>query len=149
MQNIKSVINNHNMKVLNNTTEIEEGCNCRNRNNFPLDGKCLIPNIMYKAQTTSNQPTYKQKVYIGTAEADFKHRFNNHTNSFNLELCSSCAKCISCDEAIDVITWRSHCFLDCIYIMPVFLLRDLSNVCRGSLTTTYVIYTHIDRCGSK
>ena len=85
MQNIKSVINNHNMKVLNNTAETEEGCNCRNRNSYPLDGKCLTPNIIYKAQITSNQPNYKQKIYIGTAETDFKHRFNNQTKSFNLE----------------------------------------------------------------
>ena len=40
MQNIKSVINNHNMKALNNTAETEESCNCRNKNNCPLDGKC-------------------------------------------------------------------------------------------------------------
>ena len=79
MQNIKCVINNHNMKFLNNTAEIEEGCNCRNRNSYPLDGKCLTPNIIYEAQITSNQPNYKQKIYIGTAETDFKHRFNNHT----------------------------------------------------------------------
>ena len=59
MQNIKSVINNHNMKVLNNTAEIEEGCNCRNRNNCPLNGKCLTPNIIYDAQIMSNQPNYK------------------------------------------------------------------------------------------
>ena len=43
------------------------------------------PNIIYEAQITSNQPNYKQKVYIGTAETDFKHRFNNYTKSFNLE----------------------------------------------------------------
>ena len=73
------------MNVLNNTAEIEEGCNCRNRNNCPLDEKCLTPNIIYEAQIMSNQPNYKQKVYIGTAETDFKHRFNNHTKSFNLE----------------------------------------------------------------
>ena len=85
MQNIKSVINNHNMKVLNNTAETEESCNCRNKNNCPLDGKCLTSNIIYEAQITSNQRNYKQKVYIGTAETDFKHRFNNHTKSFNLE----------------------------------------------------------------
>ena len=84
MQNIKSVISNHNLKVLNNTTETEEGCNCRN-NNCPLDGKCLTPNIIYEVQITSNQPNYKQKVYIGITETDFKHRFNNHTKSFNLE----------------------------------------------------------------
>ena len=85
MQNIKSVLNNHNMNVLNNTAEIEEGCNCKNRNNCPLDGKCLTPNIIYETQITSNQPNYMQKVYIGTAETDFKHRFNNHTKSFNHE----------------------------------------------------------------
>ena len=73
------------MKVLNNAAEIDEGCNCRNRNNCPLDRKFLTPNIIYEAQITSNQPNYKQKVYIGTAETDFKHRFNNHTKSFNLE----------------------------------------------------------------
>ena len=84
MQNMKSVISYHNMNVLNNTAEIEEGCNCRNRSNCPLDGKCSAPNI-YEAQIMSNQPNYKQKVYIGTAETDFKHRFNNHTKSFNLE----------------------------------------------------------------
>ena len=85
MQNIKSIRKNHNIKVLNNTAETEESCNCRNKNNFPLDGKCLTPNIIYEAQITSNQLDYKQKIYIGTAETGFKHRFNNPTRSFNLE----------------------------------------------------------------
>ena len=84
MQNIKSIINNHNMKVLNNTIEVQESCNCRNKINCPLDGKCLNPNI-YEAQITSNQLNYKQKIYIGTAKTDFKHRFNNHKKSINLE----------------------------------------------------------------
>ena len=36
--------------------------------------------------TDDVEPThYKQKIYIGTTETDFKHRFNNHTKSFNLE----------------------------------------------------------------
>ena len=73
------------MKVLNNTAEIQESSHCRNKNNCPLDGKCLTPNINYQAQITSNQLNYKQKIYIGTAETDFKHRFNNPTKSFNLE----------------------------------------------------------------
>ena len=68
MKNIKSVINNHNMKVLNNTAEVEESCSCRNKNNYPLDGKYFTPNIIYEAQITSNQLNYKQKIYIGTAE---------------------------------------------------------------------------------
>ena len=55
-------------------------------------------------------------------------------------------KCISYHKAIVVIIERAHCFHDCIYITPVLLLWDLSTVCRGSLTTTYVIYTYIDLC---
>ena len=82
--NMKSIINNNNMKVLNDTVEIEESCSCRNKNNFPLDRKCLNTNI-YEAKITSNQRYYKEKAYIGTAEVDFKHSFNNHTKSFNLK----------------------------------------------------------------
>ena len=85
IKNMKSILNNHNMKVLKNTTEIEESCDCRDKNNCPLDGRCLTPNINYKAQIMLDQLNYKQKIYIGTAKTDFKHRFNNHTNLFNLE----------------------------------------------------------------
>ena len=40
---------------------------------------------MYKAQITSNQANYKEKVYIETVKTDFKHKFNNHIRSFNLK----------------------------------------------------------------
>ena len=73
------------MKVLNDTAEIEESCHCRNKNNCPLDGKCLTPNIIYEAQITSKQLNYAQKIYIGNLETDLKHKINNHTKSFNLE----------------------------------------------------------------
>ena len=73
------------MKLLDNTVVIEESYNCKNRSNCHLDGKCLTPNFIYVVHITSNQPNYKEKVYIGTTETDFKHRFNNHTNSLNLE----------------------------------------------------------------
>ena len=45
----------------------------------------------------------------------------------------------SCHKAIVVITGRAYCFYDCIYIMLILLLWDLSTVCRGSLMTTYVM----------
>ena len=47
------------MKVLNNTNEIEENCNCRNKNNCPLDEKYLTANIIYEAQITSNHLNYE------------------------------------------------------------------------------------------
>ena len=49
-------------------------------------------------------------------------------------------KCMSCNEAIDVITGKTHCFHDCIYIMPVLLLWDVSSVCRRSLTTLIQVW---------
>ena len=58
MQNIKRIINNQNMTVLNNTAEIEESCNCRSKSNYPLDKKCLAPKIIYEAQIKSNQLNY-------------------------------------------------------------------------------------------
>ena len=42
IQNIKSVKNNHSMKVLNNTAETEESCNCRNKNNCTTKRKCYL-----------------------------------------------------------------------------------------------------------
>ena len=72
------------MKVLNNTAETEESCNCRNKNNSPLDGKCLTPNIIYEAQITLNQLNYKQKVYIGTAETDLNTGLTTTQNYSNL-----------------------------------------------------------------
>ena len=50
------------MKVLNNTAEIEESCNSRNKNNCPRHRKCLTPNIIYKVQITSNQLNYEKKI---------------------------------------------------------------------------------------
>ena len=59
--------------------------NCRNKNNCPLDGKCINPNIISEAKITSKQPNYKEKIHIGTTETDFKHKFNNQIKCFNLE----------------------------------------------------------------
>ena len=73
MQSIKSITNNDNMKVLNNTAETQENCNCRNKNNCLVDGKYLTPNIIYEAQVTSNQLNYKQKIYIGTTKKNISN----------------------------------------------------------------------------
>ena len=59
--------------------------NYRNKNNCRLDGKKLTPNIIYKANITSNQPKYKEKTYIRTAETKLKQIFNNHRKSLNLQ----------------------------------------------------------------
>ena len=47
-------------------------------------------------------------------------------------------KCMSCHKAIMVIIGRAHCFHDCIYIMPILLLPDLSTL----LCLLWIIYGH-------
>ena len=58
-------------------------CNCRKKHESPLDGKCRAENIVYKC--VASVDGYPNKVYLGTAEGDFKQRFYNHRMSFNDE----------------------------------------------------------------
>ena len=55
-------------------------CNCRNRAECPLDGRCMEEAIVYEA-------TLKTKTgadnYVGIVEKDFKSRYYNHKTSFN------------------------------------------------------------------
>lgn len=80
MPNIENVIKQHNSKILNPKTQPQSLCNCRNRENCPLEGKCLTLCIVYRSTVTTQEST---KNYYGTSESDFKTRFNNHTKSFN------------------------------------------------------------------
>ena len=72
MQNIKAIINNHNMNILHQNNEIKDEYNCRNKKHCPLGGKCLPSNIVYQGKITSTQPNYNDKVYFGVAEKSFK-----------------------------------------------------------------------------
>ena len=63
-----------------NQEHTEKGsCNCRVMDNCPLDGKCLHKCIVYQANVITNNEC---KEYFGTAEGEFKLRYNNHTMSF-------------------------------------------------------------------
>ena len=78
MNNISSILSTHNKNILNpKLTSL--GCNCRNKDNCPLDGECLTPNIIYHADITTDND---HKFYYGTSEATFKHCHSNHTCDF-------------------------------------------------------------------
>ena len=70
MSSMSSVIKQHNCKKLSTTENIDWLCNCRNKENCPLDGKCLQTCIVYKAM-------------VGANDGEFKSRYNNHTYSFH------------------------------------------------------------------
>ena len=81
--NVGSVISSHNQKLLHPTVNTY-GCNCRDRENCPLDGKCTTPGVVYKAIVT-NDVDDESKTYIGMTMPPFKTRYNNHNTDFGTE----------------------------------------------------------------
>ena len=79
MSSMCSVIKQHNYRVLSTTENVDRLCNCRNKENCPLDGKCLQSCIVYKADVITNKDSH---IYYGASDGEFKSRYNNHTNSF-------------------------------------------------------------------
>ena len=80
MPNMSSIITKHNKTFLNKKVETEERkCNCRDKTNCPMEGKCLTKCIVHKASVSSLN---EAKHYLGTAENEFKTRYSNHKTSF-------------------------------------------------------------------
>ena len=77
LPNISNIITSHNRKVLSNTNENQDPkCNCRLKDNCPLNGKCLDSQLIYSCNvktTASDEGTH----YIGLTENTFKERWNN------------------------------------------------------------------------
>ena len=67
--------NEANLKIVNFTKK----CNCRKKEKCLLEGKYRSEDIIYKFVTATGHP---RKVYLGTAEDDFKQRYYNHKKSF-------------------------------------------------------------------
>ena len=79
ISSMSSVIKQHNYKILSTTENVDRLCNCRNKENCPLDGKCLQTCIVYKAYIITNKDS---PIYYGASDGEFKSRYSNHTNSF-------------------------------------------------------------------
>ena len=81
MPAMKEVINVHNKKILTDTGRVEKnGCNCRGGvKNCPLEGECLTPALVYRAEVNSVEG---QMEYLGQTACTFKTRFTNHKASF-------------------------------------------------------------------
>ena len=55
-------------------------CNCNaGAEECPLDGKCLTPCIVYKAEVTAGG---EEHLYLGVTEPEWKTRYRNHATSF-------------------------------------------------------------------
>ena len=85
MPNMKSLISSHNKALLSNyhqsqTQTSDKECNCRKKDQCPLNRKCLTNNVVYQATVTTQASSDS---YVGLA-SNFKERyrwFSPHTSS--------------------------------------------------------------------
>ncbi len=81
MDNMENATKAHNNKIINHDmNQATTTCNCRNKRNCPLNGKCMTSNIIYEAKVTTPN---LEKTYIGLTATSFKARHANHSASFN------------------------------------------------------------------
>ena len=82
MNNTKQIIDNHNKRILHSPyssytkdnkdgTSTNKTCNCRQKNNCPLNGNCLQSSVVYQATVTRNDNSTSE-TYIGLTETTSK-----------------------------------------------------------------------------
>ncbi|GFR84580.1 inositol hexakisphosphate and diphosphoinositol-pentakisphosphate kinase 2 [Elysia marginata] len=90
LPNIKQIITTHNKKVLQASQNNEESknnpgkqCNCRKKQDCPVEGECLKENVIYQA-IVEEKETKTTETYIGLTQNTFKTRYNLHLSTFRL-----------------------------------------------------------------
>ena len=79
--NVKNLTKQHNSSIMKRDTNTnKKDYNCRDKDNCPLDGNCFVECIVYEATISKMNQT---NTYFGSAEGNFKSRYNNHTLSFH------------------------------------------------------------------
>ena len=84
LPNMASIIAKNNSRNLNiqGPNAPAETCNCRNKMECPLPGKCQTPALIYQATV---ETVHKSETYIGLSAPPFKLRFGGHKSSFKHE----------------------------------------------------------------
>ena len=81
MPDVSSYIKSHNTKISTpRETSIDKKCNCRKNTVCPLQGNCMINNVVYRRLITN--PRKSDMNYIGMTQNPFKDREREHRNSF-------------------------------------------------------------------
>ena len=74
-QNMGNTVKSHNKKLINSGNHHALPCNCKRKEDCPLEGKYRTENIIYACiVSTSGHP---DKVYFGTAQEDFEKIYYN------------------------------------------------------------------------
>ena len=83
---LKSKIAAHNRRILHPAQVLENlgSCNCRVKNECPMNGHCVWESIIYKAEVCkANEEKGSGKLYIGLVSGLWKARYSIHKGSFD------------------------------------------------------------------
>ena len=75
--NLKKIISSQNSKIIRQFENKDQNktCNCPKTKTCPLQGKCLLDNVVYQATVKSDN---SEETYVGLASTTFKSRLGNH-----------------------------------------------------------------------
>ena len=96
-KNIFQIINSHNKNItkdfqdqINNRNNnynncIKKECNCKSRDNCPMNGLCNLNNVIYQAIIYPKENITDKNTYIGLTSTKWKERYSNHKFTFSHE----------------------------------------------------------------
>ena len=140
-KNISSIISGHNKMVTKKLTSVQRECNCRDREQCPLDNKCLTDNIVYEAKVTCH-PDEVTKDYRGLCSTAFKERLGVHrqhmTHRKHMKKCELAKHVWQLKDANKTfsITWQ---------ILRKVHGRLVGGVCRLCTSEKLLIIEHPDK----
>ena len=82
MPNMKAIISRQNHKNLNQQQAAPPTCNCRNKAECPLPGRCTIERVCYQADV-KRLDNGEVETYTGGTKDSFKKRYGGHKSSFS------------------------------------------------------------------
>ena len=94
MKNIFQIINSHNKNITKNFQDqinnknnncVKKECNCKSRDNCPMNGLCNLNNVIYQAIIYPKENIADKKTYIGLSSTKWKERYANDKYTFSHE----------------------------------------------------------------
>ena len=81
VDNVSQIIKQHNKNVSNKKENQTNSCNCWSNKKCPLNVNCEVHNVICKCNVSATQ-IFKQHIYLGITEGNWKERLYNHKQSF-------------------------------------------------------------------